>query len=268
MATPSSKEFKVLPFMLESARSVENKTNLYEGPTAIIIIGPPGHSTRYCIPQALLCHHSRFFDRALNGYFKESIENQIELPEETPGEFELLLQWMYSKRIPEKPAIEGIKTIITFYIIADKFDVAGPHFYADLLLRIFLATPQIWYHACKTNGSLIYSILQSVYQLPKGHRARRIFGLAGVRPYLICESLIKEHSDTKVATPFALPGSSWLDIKGAFDTIDGLAIEVLKALGEMVVSKHNGFHQDPVTEEMLQGRDFVSRASCVGIWGY
>lgn len=178
---------------------------MYEGLTATIVVGPAGESTRYSIPQALLCHYSKFFDRAFNGYFKESIEKYIELPEETPEEFELLLQWIYTKEIPKKPTLEGIEVIITFYIIANRLDVADPHLYADQLSRELLGDHWTWARACEKRGSLVYEILQSVYQLPKDHPGRRIFGEACVRPYLTREHLINVHLKSNIRLHFSYP---------------------------------------------------------------
>ncbi|TGO54507.1 hypothetical protein BCON_0106g00240 [Botryotinia convoluta] len=145
MATQlESEKSKILPFMSDSkglAPGIEKI--LYEGPTATIIVGPADKPTKYVVPQALLCHRSKFFDRALNGHFKESIEKRIELPEETTEKFELFLEWIYCKKIPCIPDPKGIETIIKFYIIADKFDVAGPYEKVEMSLSTILA--KHWY---------------------------------------------------------------------------------------------------------------------------
>ena len=50
-------------------------------------------------PKDMLCHHSKFFDRALNGKWKEALENQITLEEDKPSAFELIVQWMFTGNI-------------------------------------------------------------------------------------------------------------------------------------------------------------------------
>ncbi|KAF5878625.1 uncharacterized protein Bfra_000792 [Botrytis fragariae] len=254
---------KILMFMLESKTTAsETEKNLYEGPTATIIVGPAEKSTKYIVPQALLCHHSKFFDRALNGPFKESIEKHVELPEETTEEFELLLEWIYCKKVPCFPGRKGIDTIVKFYTIADKFDVAGPYEKVEMNLRTMLAN--LWHHTCMHNGAWAYDILESVYQLPIGHEAQRLFGKACVRPYLVYEYRMKgppyDYTSTilRFMPPLLPPGPEWLNVKAAFDTIDGLAIEVVKALGETLVHGKLGdrqgleCYQDPLTGQRMR----------------
>lgn len=66
--------------------------------SAIIYIGP--ERKRYLIHKDLLTKQSEFFDRALNGKFKEAEENSIYLEEESPAAFDLLVGWLYQGRIP------------------------------------------------------------------------------------------------------------------------------------------------------------------------
>ncbi|TGO28970.1 hypothetical protein BPAE_0020g00150 [Botrytis paeoniae] len=270
---------KILIFMLESKiTAVETEKSLYEGPTATIIVGPTDKSTKYIVPHALLCHHSKFFDRALNGCFKESIEKRIELLEETIEEFELILEWIYCKKVPCVPGRKGIETIVKFYIIADKFDVAGPYDKVEMSLSTILANH--WYQMCITNGAWAYRLLESVYQLPIGHEAQRLFVKACVRPYLVCEYLMKgppyyvASSIIRFQPPLLSPGSSWSSVKAAFDTIDGLAIEVVKALGETMVNGNLGgrqgleCYQDPLTEQRMRPLLDRSLASRLHVNGY
>ncbi|TEY70386.1 hypothetical protein BOTCAL_0105g00280 [Botryotinia calthae] len=234
MTTPSDiKKSKVLPFMLDAKGSApEIEKSLYEGPAATIIVGPADKSTTYIVPLALICHRSRFFDRALNGYFKESILNRVELPEDTVEEFELLLEWIYCKKVPWTSYIQGIEKIINFYLVADKFDVAGPFGKVDTNLRTILVDH--WYAICIEYGTLAYGFLESVYQLPTGHEARRLFAKACVRPYLVYETLMKDPPYDN-SLPTIRSNTSWLNVKAAFDTIDGFAMEVVKSLGETMV---------------------------------
>ncbi|KAM0316299.1 hypothetical protein ACHAO8_003320 [Botrytis cinerea] len=257
MATPSDiKKSKVLPFMLDAKGSAPGiEKSLYEGPTATIIVGPADKSTTYIVPLALICHRSRFFDRALNGYFKESTENRVELPEDTVEEFELLLEWIYCGKLAWTSYIRGLDSIINFYIVADKFDVAGPFEKVDTNLRTILVDH--WYAICIEYGTLAYAFLESVYQLPIEHKARRLFAKACVRPYLVYETLMKDapYGNT---LPAVRSNTSWLDVKAAFDTIDGLAVEVVKSLGETMVkglSEHSHgpeCYEDPLTEKRMR----------------
>jgi hypothetical protein len=63
--------------------------------SVIIYVGP--ERKRYLIHKDLLTKQSEFFDKALNGKFKE---NSIYLEEESPDAFDLLVGWLYQGHIP------------------------------------------------------------------------------------------------------------------------------------------------------------------------
>lgn len=58
----------------------------------------------------LLCQYSTFFRNALNGGFKESKENTVKLPDETPAMFRIIVDWLYYQRLPESSP-EYVKTV-------------------------------------------------------------------------------------------------------------------------------------------------------------
>lgn len=58
----------------------------------------------------LLCQYSTFFRNALNGGFKESKENTVKLPTETPAMFRIIVDWLYYQRLP-KSRPEYVKTV-------------------------------------------------------------------------------------------------------------------------------------------------------------
>lgn len=53
--------------------------------------------------QKLLLHHSRFFDEAhtVNGEHKRIKDGKLQLPDEDPEAFELLVKWLYQGRIED-----------------------------------------------------------------------------------------------------------------------------------------------------------------------
>ncbi|KAH7417256.1 hypothetical protein BKA64DRAFT_636629 [Cadophora sp. MPI-SDFR-AT-0126] len=82
-------------------------------------------------PKDLLCQNSKFFDRALNGKFKEGIEQTIRLPEDTVMAFQMMLQWIYTGNITTSQDWGNNDTMITsmyldFFKLADKIDLLGP----------------------------------------------------------------------------------------------------------------------------------------------
>jgi hypothetical protein len=51
---------------------------------------------KFTIHKNLLCRASVYFDKALNGPFKEGSEGKLELPNDFPKAFELFYHWLYS----------------------------------------------------------------------------------------------------------------------------------------------------------------------------
>lgn len=73
--------------------------------SVIIYVGP--ERKRYLVHKALLTKESDYFDRALNGSFKEAEDQAIDLPEETPAAVDLLVGWLYQDKIPTVRSAAG-----------------------------------------------------------------------------------------------------------------------------------------------------------------
>ncbi|KFY10005.1 hypothetical protein V491_07847 [Pseudogymnoascus sp. VKM F-3775] len=63
-----------------------------------VYVGP--REKRYSIHKALLTSQSEYFEKALNGKFREADEQTIRLPEDSPDAFDLLIGWLYQNQIP------------------------------------------------------------------------------------------------------------------------------------------------------------------------
>ncbi|KFY95133.1 hypothetical protein V500_02917 [Pseudogymnoascus sp. VKM F-4518 (FW-2643)] len=63
-----------------------------------VYVGP--REKRYSVHKALLTSQSEYFEKALNGKFKEADEQTIRLPEDSPDAFDLLIGWLYQNQIP------------------------------------------------------------------------------------------------------------------------------------------------------------------------
>jgi hypothetical protein len=63
-----------------------------------LFVGP--ERKRYAIHKNLLTKESDYFDKALNGAFKEAEDQSIDLPEESPATVDLLVGWLYQDKIP------------------------------------------------------------------------------------------------------------------------------------------------------------------------
>lgn len=74
---------------------------LLSGPLLEIVVGPEGR--RWAIHQNLLIHHTRFFDESytINGEHKRIKDGKLELHDEDPGAFELLVKWLYQGKIDD-----------------------------------------------------------------------------------------------------------------------------------------------------------------------
>ncbi len=72
----------------------------------------------------MLCHHSTFFDSALNGRFKEASEKSVSLPEESESTFAIFVAWLYSQKLisqedgRDSPC--SIEELIKLHIFGDK----------------------------------------------------------------------------------------------------------------------------------------------------
>jgi len=92
-----------------------------------IYVGPD--KRQWTLHQNLLCHHSRFFDEAnhVNGDQKRIKNGTLELPEEDPSAFELLVKWLYQGRIedvsdlPKEEKWDYAYTCQKLYLLCDKF---------------------------------------------------------------------------------------------------------------------------------------------------
>lgn len=64
-----------------------------------VYVGP--NRTKFVIHKQLLTSKSEYFNKALNGKFREAAENQITLEEDPPEAFDLLVVWLYRGTFPK-----------------------------------------------------------------------------------------------------------------------------------------------------------------------
>ncbi|OBT65772.1 hypothetical protein VE03_03398 [Pseudogymnoascus sp. 23342-1-I1] len=75
-----------------------NLAQLMGSDIVTVYVGP--REKRYSVHKALLTSQSEYFEKALNGKFKEADEQTIRLPEDSPDAFDLLIGWLYQNQIP------------------------------------------------------------------------------------------------------------------------------------------------------------------------
>lgn len=67
----------------------------FGGPQVTVIVGDESRSKKqFVLPKALLCHYSTYFDRCFNGEFVEARNQEVELDEDDPEIFALLVEWI------------------------------------------------------------------------------------------------------------------------------------------------------------------------------
>ncbi|KFY80385.1 hypothetical protein V499_00756 [Pseudogymnoascus sp. VKM F-103] len=75
-----------------------NLAQLMGSDIVTVYVGP--REKRYSVHKTLLTSQSEYFEKALNGKFKEADEQTIRLPEDSPDAFDLLIGWLYQNQIP------------------------------------------------------------------------------------------------------------------------------------------------------------------------
>lgn len=77
---------------------------------------------QFTIHESVLRGHSPFFDKALNGKWKEAQERVIRLPSHAPGYFEIYVNWIYSARVVMPVSASNATTLGKFlgsYVLGD-----------------------------------------------------------------------------------------------------------------------------------------------------
>jgi len=64
--------------------------------TVSVTVGTELNARAWTLYESLLCEHSEFFRKALEGEFKEAKEKKVNLPKDKPEVFELFVQWLYA----------------------------------------------------------------------------------------------------------------------------------------------------------------------------
>ena len=87
--------------------------------------------TYFQVHRDLLCEASSFFNAAFVGpaEFKETSEQSISLPEDDADTFEVLVKWLYGKRLsdpePRRSWEVNYHYLARLDVLADKYDIAG-----------------------------------------------------------------------------------------------------------------------------------------------
>ncbi|CAN9203102.1 unnamed protein product [Alternaria sp. RS040] len=105
-----------------------------------------GKVTEYFAHKAVLCAHSKWFLKAFTGKFKEASEQTIEVLDDDPKKFELMLKFVYTMDLPtpsrssschiEALVEHNIMVPIGVHILADKYEITPLlHYTCDQVAR-------------------------------------------------------------------------------------------------------------------------------------
>lgn len=88
------------------------------------MVGPAGAEKECSVYRGLLCHHSKYFDRLLNGGFKEAGSDTLRLTDVDTGAFKTFFYWLNSGHIDcfddsELDVEETWDKAVNAYIFAD-----------------------------------------------------------------------------------------------------------------------------------------------------
>lgn len=95
-------------------------SSLYD---SIVYVKVGRQNINFGIHKGLLCHHSTFFDKALNGGFKEAVNGEVVLDDEDLEVFTRFNGWLYTGIIlvgDETEETMTFKSLIDLYIFAEK----------------------------------------------------------------------------------------------------------------------------------------------------
>lgn len=99
-------------------------SSLYDDIVSVIV---GANAKKFGLHKGLLCHHSSFFNSALNGSFKEAAEKSVTLAEESECTFAIFVAWLYSQKlISERDGRDSpcsIEELLTLYIFGDRLEI-------------------------------------------------------------------------------------------------------------------------------------------------
>ena len=94
-----------------------------------VVVGPDGDEKEFQLHRGLLCFYSEYFDRMLNGGFKEAGSNSLRLKEVDALIFERFYYWMYSGVVDcdfkTAGSPDSWSSAVQLYLFADYHNAPG-----------------------------------------------------------------------------------------------------------------------------------------------
>ncbi|KAL8893561.1 MAG: hypothetical protein Q9192_005144 [Flavoplaca navasiana] len=118
-------------------------SSLQDTVVVTVRVGSGEEVKSWAIHKGLLTHHSPFFAAALNGSFKESTSNVVELIEDSPEAFKLFVYWLYTGDFELASDTKGLPRIACLaWALGDKLQC--PVFQDLAMLQLLDYHKQAW----------------------------------------------------------------------------------------------------------------------------
>ena len=115
---------------IDEAKNLRKR--LLSGPTVDVYVGPD--MKHWSLHQNLLCHHSSYFETEFQGHEvpkkqRNSEHNKLELPDDDPRGFELLVKWLYqghlddASHMTDERKYDYAVACHKLYQLCDRFDM-------------------------------------------------------------------------------------------------------------------------------------------------
>lgn len=140
---------------------------LIQGPVATIYVGRD--KVRFTVPMNLACHLCPFFRKRFSDRAKEAEDAILDLPEDDPETFAMLLQWIYQDGIApinlseREEASSAMQTHLRLYLLASRFEL--PSLQNETMQHIRVLYELSRDHA-PIDAPLIFEIYRSEYKKP------------------------------------------------------------------------------------------------------
>jgi len=139
----------------------------------VLTVGAEPDQRVFQVHQKLLCRKIEYFEKMLNGQFKEATTNSATFPEDDPECFDTLMGWVYHGRLPQLAIIQqdGFYSWNwrppQFYVLADKF---GLH---ELMDRVIDQITKFLNTCGIVPSARVYGMVHS--STPEGSPLRRLY---------------------------------------------------------------------------------------------
>lgn len=95
---------------------------MFDKIVAITVGEAPSAKKVFPVHKGLLCYYSGYFDKALNGRFKESKQASVKLPTEDVETFQLFIGWIYTRRFDTDDGLD-YSAMCQLWAFADRREV-------------------------------------------------------------------------------------------------------------------------------------------------